>query len=354
MFLIDKYRPNTKSESDFHKDVIDMLEIMSKDNAIPHLILYGPDGSGKRTIINIFLEMLFGKNVHNTKDISYEIVSSGGKKTTEKVRQSNYHIEINPKGTNYDRYLIHDIVKEYAKSKSLNTIFEKNKQFKLVLINNVDNLSPGAQMALRRTMEVYSDKCRFIMWCKSLSKLIKELQSRCIKQRIPAPTDSEIFRYIFKVSIKEKTYLKLDEYSTIVSKANGNIKQALWELQFVKFGYTVNTEYKKTLDKIVEYLLEARLDNIKNIRECFFHLMITNFTGTTILRDLVDKIYISPYLTKETKQKIVSKGAEIEYKLMKGRREIIHLDAFMMCAIDTIYHQKDNDDVSCRNVIKIL
>jgi replication factor C subunit 3/5 len=342
MFLIDKYRPNTKNESEFHKDVIDMLEIMSKDNAIPHLILYGPDGSGKRTIIHIFLEMLFGKGVHNAKEISYEIVSSGGKKTTEKVRQSNYHIEINPKGTNYDRYLIHDIVKEYAKSKSLNTIFEKNKQFKLVLINNVDNLSPGAQMALRRTMEVYSDKCRFIMWCKSLSKLIKELQSRCIKQRIPAPTDSDIFRYIFKVSIKEKTYLNLEQYSTIVLKANGNIKQALWELQFFKFGYNVNTEYLKTLDRIVELLLEADINRIKDIRECFFHLMITNFTGTVILRDLVDRIYISPFLEKETKQKIVSKGAEIEYKLMKGRRDIIHLDAFVFDALNWIYKQNNN------------
>jgi replication factor C subunit 3/5 len=332
MFLIDKYRPNTKSASEFHKDVIDMLEIMSKDDAIPHLILYGPDGSGKRTIINIFLEMLFGKNVHHAKDISYEIVSSGGKKTIEKVKQSNYHIEINPKGTNYDRYLIHDIVKEYARSKSLNTIFEKNKQFKLVLINNVDNLSPGAQMALRRTMEVYSDKCRFIMWCKSLSKLIKELQSRCIKQRIAAPSDSEIFKYIFKISIKEGIFINLNEYASIVTRAKGNIKHALWELQFMKYGYVMNTEYLNTLDKIVEMLLEAKLENIKDIRESFFHLMITNYTGTSIIRDLVDKIYDSPYINKEIKQKIINKGAEIEYRLMKGRRDIIHLDAF---AVDT-------------------
>jgi replication factor C subunit 3/5 len=339
MFFIDKYRPNTKSDSDFHKNILEMLEIMSKDNAIPHLILYGPDGSGKRTIINIFLEMLFGKYIHNTKDVSYEIVSSGGKKTIEKIKQSNYHIEINPKGTNYDRYLIHDIVKEYAKSKSLNTLFEKNKQFKLVLINNVDNLSPGAQMALRRTMEVYSDKCRFIMWCKSLSKLIKELQSRCIKQRVPAPSDSEIFRYVFKIAIKEKIYLNLNEYSTIISKANGNIKHALWELQFIKFGYVLNIEYFKILDDIVELLLEANLNNVENIRKNFSNLMITNFSGTTILKDLVDKLYDSAFLTTDTKQKIVSKNAEIEYKLMKGRREIIHLDAFIMSVIDYIYHQ---------------
>lgn len=340
MFLIDKYRPFTKEQSEFHTDVIDMLEIMSKDDAIPHLILYGPDGSGKRTIINIFLEMLFGKNVRYAKDISYEIVSSGGKKTIEKVKQSNYHIEINPKGTNYDRYLIHDIVKEYARSKSLNTIFEKNKQFKLVLINNVDNLSPGAQMALRRTMEVYSDKCRFIMWCKSLSKLIKELQSRCIKQRIPAPTDSEIFKYLFKISVEEKIALTLNEYTKIIERANGNIKNALWELQFKKFGYEINTEYLNTLDKIVELLLSSNLNNIDNIRELFFHLMITNYTGPNILRDLIDKLYDCPKISTITKQKILNKGVETEYRLIKGRRDITHLDDFAVNTIKNIYEDK--------------
>jgi replication factor C subunit 3/5 len=345
MFFIDKYRPNTKVNSQFHNDVLDMLEIMSKDNAIPHLILYGPNGSGKKTIINIFLEMLFGKNVHHTKDISYEIVSSGGKKTIEKVRQSNYHIEINPKGTNYDRYLIHDIVKEYAKSKSLNTIFEKNKQFKLVLINDIDNLSPGAQMALRRTMEIYSDKCRFIMWCTSLSKLIKELQSRCIKQRIPAPLDNDIFKYIFKIAMKENINISLDTFSSIVIKANGNIKEALWDLQFLKFGYSKSTEYFKTLDDMVALILEAKLENIRNIRELFFNLTITNYTGTDILRDLVDKIYVSPYLTKETKQKIVGFGAETEYGFLKKRREIMHFDSFIIDSISSIFEQHEKNNI---------
>jgi replication factor C subunit 3/5 len=340
MFLIDKYRPNLKEDSEFHGDVIDLLEIMSKDDAIPHLILYGPDGAGKRTIINIFLEMLFGEDVRRTKDTSYEIVSSGGKKTIEKIKQSNHHIEINPKGTNYDRYLIHDIVKEYARSNPLNKYNKKNKQFKLVLINNVDNLSPGAQMALRRTMEIYSDKCRFVMWCKSLSKLIKELQSRCIKQRIPAPTNSEIFRYIFKISVKENISLTLDEYSDIIIRANGNIKYALWELQFKKFGYTMNTEYLNTLDKIVELLLESKIENITDIRESFFHLMITNYTGTNILIDLINKIYDSPHLSKESKQKIVNNGANTEYRLMKGRRDITHLDAFAVNTIKNIYEDK--------------
>lgn len=336
MFFIDKYRPTTKKDAHFHKNILDMLDIMSSDNAIPHIILYGPGGSGKKTLINIFLGMLFGNSVHNTKDVSYEIVSSGGKKTIEKVKQSNYHITINPKSTNYDRYLIHDIVKEYAKSKSLNTIFEKNKQFKLVLINNLDNLSFCAQAALRRTMERYNDKCRFVMWCKSLSKVIEPLQSRCVCVRIPSPTDTEIFEYIFKISIQEKMLMDLKEYSTIASRANGNIKSALWELQFKRFGYELNTEYINSLNNIVSLFLEADLNNVGKIRQAFFNLMITNYTGITILKDLINKIYDCPHLSEDVKQKIIQKSAEIEYRLMKGRREIIHLDAFAISSIQYI------------------
>lgn len=335
MFLIDKYRPNLKENSQFNNDIIDMIEIMSKDEAIPHLILYGPDGSGKRTIINIFLEMLFGENVNKTKDISYEIVSSGGKKTIEKIKQSNYHIEINPKGTNYDRYLIHDIVKEYARCNSLNTIFENNKQFKVVLINNVDNLSPGAQLALRRTMEVYSDKCRFIMWCKSLSKIIKELQSRCIKQRVPAPNDKDICKYISNIAIEEKIQLDSKNQNKIVKFANGNVKLALWQLEFIKHDTELNKEYFNSLNKILELLLNKQYET-KEIRELFFNLMITNYTGQNILKDLVNIIFDSPLITDNVKQKIIAKSAEIEYRLMKGRRDIIHLEAFTMYAIEMI------------------
>ena len=339
MFFIDKYRPVGRNGSYFHKDIVDMLEIMSKDDAIPHIILYGPEGGGKKTLIDMFLGMLFGDKVYNTKDVSYEIVGSGGKKTTEKIKQSNYHIIINPKNNNYDRYLIHDVVKAYAKSKSLNSVFEKNKPFKMIFINGLDNLSFCAQAALRRTMERYNDKCRFVMWCKSLSKVIDPLQSRCVCIRVPAPRNDEIFEYIFRISAREKMKLSLDDYSQIVENANGNIKMALWELHFRKHGYEMNTEYKKSLYKLLDLLLETNIDNMKKIRNIYFDLMITNFIGITILRDLINIIYECNKLSEKTKQKIVQTSSEIEYKLMKGRREIIHLDAF---TLNTMCHIRES------------
>ena len=52
MFLIDKYAPKTIKDSIFHKDLLDFLSFISKDESIPHMIFYGPEGSGKKRIIS--------------------------------------------------------------------------------------------------------------------------------------------------------------------------------------------------------------------------------------------------------------------------------------------------------------
>jgi replication factor C subunit 3/5 len=208
-------------------------------------------------------------------------------------------------------------------------MFRKGREFKLVLINNLDNLSFSAQAALRRTMERYNDKCRFIMLCRSLSKVIDPLQSRSVFIRVPSPTDNEIFLYIMKISALEKIKLSLDEYHNIIKNANGNIKMALWNLQFKKHGYEFNTEYINSLHKIVDLIYKCDPNNMKNIRNIFFDLMITNYTGITILKDLVDVIFNDKRLSDFTKQQIIQESSNTEYKLLKSRREIIHFDAFV-------------------------
>lgn len=339
MFLIDKYTPQSWEDAFFHKDLINLLNVMSKDEAIPHIIFYGSEGTGKKTMIRLFLEMLFDKSVHKTKDVLYNVTGSGNKSTKEKIKQSNYHIVIDPKNNNFDRYLIHDIVKEYAKRRTLGA-FQTNRVFKVVMINNLDNMSYYAQTSLRRTMERYNDKCRFVMWCNSLSKVINPLQSRCVCLRIPSPTDDELFQYILDISLKEKINLNLDQYTQIISKSNGNIKKALWELDFHRFGYDMNTDYCDSLQEIIKLILEADLSNVLEIRNIIHNLMITNFDGTTIMSDLVDAMCCNDNISDTSKQKIVQTCSEFEYQLVKGRRDIIQFDGLITTIMRIIYESK--------------
>ena len=312
---------------------------MSKDDAIPHIIFYGPEGSGKKTIIRLFLEMLFDRIVHRNKDVSFMVSGSGNHTQCEKVKQSNYHIVIDPKNNNFDRYLIQDIVKEYAKRRSLG-IFKTKKAFKVVRINNLDNMSYYAQTSLRRTMERYNDKCRFIMWCKSLSKVIEPLQSRCICLRIAAPSDAELFQYIFKISVMEGMKLTMQEYAKIIEKSNGNIKRGLWELDFYRFKYTLDTNYFESINNIIKLVIKPSLSNMAEIRNIIFNLMITNFEATTIMTDLLDTACMSDKISDESKQKIVCAGATIENQLVKGRRNIIHFDLLIISIMKILYDEK--------------
>ena len=58
------------------------------------------------------------------------------------------------------------------------------------------------------------------------------------------------------------------------------------------------------------------------------------------MRDLINKIYDSPNISKQTKQNISWNGVETEYRLIKGRRDITHLDDFAVNTIKNIYEDK--------------
>lgn len=341
MFLMDKYKPTNKEEAFFHKQILELLEVMSNDEAIPHIIFYGPCGSGKKTLISIFLEMIFGKYANRTKNVQYKVSGSGSKVTTESVKQSNYHIVIEPKNNNSDRYIIHDIVKEYAKHIG---VFRKSRSFKVVLINNIDNLSYSVQTSLRRTMETYNEKCRFIMWCQSLSKVIKPLQSRCVCLRIPTPTNHELFQYIFKIAILEGMYdIALDQCHDIVVGSNGNIKTALYMLHMYKFGYfDTKTDYEVAIDQIVDLILDLKIENILEIRTIVSNLKITTFEGSIIMKDIIDKLCCRKELSDQAKYEIVKCAANSEYQLIKGRREMLQFDGLIATIMKIYYDDKKN------------
>lgn len=334
MFFIDKYIPKNIKETHFHKELFNILEIMSKDESIPHLIFYGPDGSGKKIIIKLLLELLYDNDINNTTLNNYTIVGSGNKINTITIKQSNYHIVIEPNNNNFDKYLITDLVKIYAKKVPLN-IFKSKRTFKTVLINNIDNMSYYAQTALRRTMEKYSKTCRFIMWCHSLSKVIDPLKSRCLCFKVPAPNISDIFSFIFKISIAENMNLNFNKLCNIAEQSNGNIKKALWILQLLKYNINSETEYEKSLVNLVNIIMKQDLNKINEIRTILYNMMITNFDGIKILSDILMEI-LKKNLNETIKCKIINNAAKYDHTIVRGRREIIHLEAYIISIMELL------------------
>ena len=180
-----------KSTEEFEKIIIDLERGIWRYANFQHLVVYGPSGSGKEHLINKLLENIYGKQNTQLSNVEYTINGYGSSKTKVFIKQSKFHIVIEPNSNGFDKYLIQEIIQNYAKTELLN-ILKYKRLFKIVVINKIDNLSYSAQASLRTTMEKYASTCKFIFLCDQLSKMIEPLRSRCVEIRVPLPSNIQI------------------------------------------------------------------------------------------------------------------------------------------------------------------
>lgn len=342
-FLIDEFAPKIYEDVFFHTEIYQRLKMMSIDNSIPHVIFHGPPGSGKKTMMSIFLKMIYGDEIAKLYSTAYNIPGSGNKTKKEFVQSSSHHIIINPTNTNFDRYLVHEIVKRYAGSRTIELTQNPNSKFKTIQISNLDRLSHSAQTSLRRMIEVNASTCRFIMWCDNLSNVIGPLKSRCVCIRVPRPTPGNMFAYLTYVSLKKKFDPSFDTLTEIVKYSECNIRTALWCLQHYILGYEYNTNYNLAIDRMVGMIMKRDIENVEIIRDVFFNIWITNYEGVKIIRDILRQIINSDRLSEKCIANIIIKTSEIEFNILRGRRQIIHFDSFVTSIMKKIQEYISED-----------
>lgn len=342
MFLIDEYTPKDIDDVLFHEDIYKLLKNMSTDKSIPHIIFHGPPGSGKKTMVNIFLSMVFNKKIYDMYDVDYEVTGSSSKTKIETLRRSDYHIVIKPKNTNYDRYLLQEVVKKYAKTLEFMDN-DTDKTFRVIQINNLDDFTYYAQTSLRRTMENYSNKCRFVMWCNSLSKIIRPIQSRCICIRLPALSEIDTLKYVCDILAHEKKKLSLRHVNDIIDTSKGHTKNALWALNMKLLDMDTRSDYDGVIDILVNQMIRKQIDAIHSIRNKIFNLYITTIPFEKIMEDLIDKLVNHPSIDGKTATQIIVEVAGVEHCLMRCRRAIISFDKIVITIMRVIHRNNMAD-----------
>jgi replication factor C subunit 3/5 len=348
----------TKSYDQIDRFHLSKPKIYSNYESMPNLLIHGPPGCGKHTLIKLLLNDIFDDSINDVFTEKYFIKGYGNTVVDVDIEQSKYHLIIEPNNTGLDKYLIQEIVKEYAKKKIINISYNKFP-FRVVLINNIDNLHYYAQTSLRCTMEKYHKTCRFILCGSQISKIIEPIKSRCLDVRISSPSKDDMLNLIYHILLNEKKLLSRKKIDKIIDSGELNIKRTIWILEMSLFGIKdYELSWRQSLDKIIEMMIgfkdpKALILNdkiIPNTRTILYKIFTTNIPGIEILHEIIKKTIASNQFDTEILYQIIQTSSENETRLNKGKRSIIHLDSFMCKVYELIYNYYHKSDKSIKSI----
>ncbi|XP_076763586.1 replication factor C subunit RfC38 [Xylocopa sonorina] len=332
---VDKYRPTTFGKLDYHKEQAEYLKNLIEAGDFPHLLFYGPPGAGKRTRIMCTIRELYGSGAEKLRMETMTFETPSNKKLELTTISSNYHIEINPSDVGiYDRVVIMDLVKTTAQTHQLDPIGQK--EFKVILLTNVDQLTSDAQHALRRTMEKYVTTCRIILCATSISRVLPAIRSRCLAIRVPAPSISDIKNVLYFICKREGLTL-VDELAVRIAETSGrNLRRAILMLEACKveqYPFTADQpitepDWQVYIRNIASMMVgEQSPQRLLAIRHRLYELLTHAIPCDLIFKGLLQECMKNCDL--QLKIDIATAAAEHEHNMRMGSRAIFHLEAFV-------------------------
>jgi replication factor C small subunit len=230
----ESHRPDTTDGYVFQNDSqrAQVHKWIAEQN-IPHLLFSGGPGTGKTTLARILIKAL-GVNAYDV-------------------------LELNASRTNS----VDDVRDQITRFVSTSAFGD----FKIVLLDEADYLSPNAQAALRNVMETYADNARFILTCNYPNKVIPAIHSRCQDFHISQLDQTEFTTRLAEILLSEGVEFDLDVLDTYVRGSYPDLRKSINICQ----QHTVNNRLEaavSTAGSSNDYRIAA-VDLIKNgkIRE---------------------------------------------------------------------------------------
>lgn len=332
---VDKYRPNSLAKLDYHLEQAERLQKMVANGNFPHLLVYGPSGAGKKTRVMALLRELYGPGVEKLRMEHQNFTTPSNKKIEVMTIASNYHIEVNPNDAGmYDRIVVQEMIKNIAQTQQLDS--HGQREFKVVVLTEVDRLTKDAQHALRRTMEKYMSTCRLILCANSTSKIILPLQSRCLGVRVPAPSEEDVIKVLQLVSKKEGINLPDELAQRIATKSERNLRRALLMLEASKVEqYPFNPKQQIIEPDWEIYLRETGQKMVSEqspkalleVRSRIYELLTHCIPPELIIKNLLKEILKN--CDGQLKGEVASMAAYYEHRMCLGNKTIFHIEAFV-------------------------
>ncbi|UZE94253.1 MAG: replication factor C small subunit [Candidatus Pacearchaeota archaeon] len=301
----EKYRPKDFSEVLGHSEIVKRGRAFVQNKNMPHLLFSGPAGSGKTTLALIIAKKFFGKAWHE----NFLELNASDERGIDVVRQK---------------------VKGFARTKAF------SGPFKIIFLDESDALTKEAQQALRRTMEMFTGTCRFILSCNVSSKIIDPIQSRCSIFRFKLLDKKDVARVVERIAKQEKFKINNKAIEGLYDVSNGDLRRVINILQ-------ASASISKNINEntIYEIIAEVKPADIKTIiemalkgsfldaRNRLLDVMLKQGLGGLDIVKAIQKEIWNLDIKEEEKLKLVEKCGEIEFRLVEGSDDFVQLEALL-------------------------
>ena len=301
---VEKYRPTKLSEIVNQTEIIGSLDKLIKDPTdMPHLMFSGSAGVGKTTTALCISKQILGEYA---KDYTLELNAS------------------DERGIG----MVREKVKKFSRFAGMVEV-----PFKIIILDEADEMTSDAQTALRRIIEDTSKICRFIFIANNISKIIEPIQSRCATFKFTSISEEDIINRLETIAKKEKVESDKKGLKAVFDYSEGDLRHAINLMQATaSLGAITEANVKSSagLTKIsdVDDVLKIALSGkVQEAREKMIELIkVYGMSESDFLKYINSAVFKSKH---EKLSDILQIIAKYDYRILVGSNSEIQLSAML-------------------------